>query len=109
MGAAYALMFDAIKKRIAQFFASPPTLVQRVAPKAQAMLRESSRTPRGNTPLFKGKPKWSADIPTTVTAVGDELKINMVDWALAKENAKGLPDKMRSLVAAEVQAMRGGK
>jgi hypothetical protein len=103
------LMFEAIRRKIEQWRNPAPTIVQRVAPKAQAMIRESSRTPRGNIPWFAGPPKGSTNIPTTVTAVGNEFKIQMVDWALAKENAKGLPDKMAALVRAEVQAMKEGR
>lgn len=102
-------LVDAIKKKIADWRKAPLTITQRVAPKAQAMIRASSRTRRGNVPWFKGPLRGSTDIPTTVTAQGDELKINMVDWALEKENAKGLPDKMTALVQAEARAVMGGK
>ena len=102
-------MFDAAKRWIAKMRAAPQTIPQRVAPRAQAMIRESSATARGNVPWFKGPMRGSFDLPTTVTAQGDTLKIEMVDWALAKENEKGLPDKMRALVQAEAQAIARGK
>lgn len=104
-------MFDALKAKLRSLVSRKPaqTIPQRVAPRAQAMIRESSRTARGNVPWFKGPLEGSSDIPTTVIAQGDELKINMVDWALEKENAKGLPDKMRALVQAEAKAYMEGK
>lgn len=102
-------IFDAVKAKIAQWRKAPQTITERVAPKAQAMIRASSRTARGNVPWFKGPLKGSSDIPTTVIASGDELKIQMVDWALEKENAKGLPEKMAALVRAEAQAIARGK
>lgn len=99
---------DGLKRRIADFRKAPQTIAERAAPKAQAMIRESSRTARGNVPWFAGPLKGSFDLPTTVTANGDELKIVMVDWALEKENAKGLPDKLGAIVRAEaVAALRG--
>jgi len=102
-------LFDSLKSRLRALVAAPQTITQRVAPKAQAMLRESSRTRRGNVPWYAGPMRGSTDIPTTVTAVGDELKIEAVDWVLEKENAKGLPEKMAALIRAEADAMRGGK
>jgi hypothetical protein len=99
---------DALKKKIADFRKAPETIPQRVAPKAQAMIRESSRTARGNVPWFKGPLRGSFDLPTTVTANGDELKIVMVDWALARENEKDLSGRLAALVRAEaVAALRG--
>jgi hypothetical protein len=106
-------LLDALKAKLRKLTAPrevTQTITQRVAPKAQAMIRESSRTKAGNVPWFKGPLRGSSDIPTTVTAQGDELKINMVDWALEKENAKGLPDKMAALVREEARAaMKGAK
>ncbi len=106
-------LLDALKAKLRKLTAAREavqTITQRVAPRAQAMIRESSRTPRGNVPWFKGPLRGSTDIPTTVTAQGDELKIVMVDWALEKENAKGLPEKMANLVREEASAqLKGGK
>ena len=104
-------MFDAIKAKFRALLSRKPaqTICERVAPKAQPMIRESSRTARGNVPWFKGPLNGSFDLPTTVTASGDEIKIVMVDWALEKENAKGLPGKMTALVRAESPAVMRGK
>ena len=41
-------LLDAFKKKIADWRRAPQTIPQRVAPQAQAMLRDSSRTARGN-------------------------------------------------------------
>ncbi len=103
--------YDALKAKFRSLTSRKPaqTITQHVAPKAQAMLRESSRTARGNVPWFKGPLVGSSDIPTTVTAEGDELKTVMVDWALEKENAKGLREKMVALVRAEARAVTGSK
>ena len=103
------LMFDFVKKKIAQWRAGPATIAQRTAARTEPMLRESSRTKRGNVPWYKGPMRGSSNIPTTVTAVGDDLKIVMVDWALEKENAKGLPDKIAVIAREEAIAVLRGR
>lgn len=102
-------MFDFVKRKIAEWRAGPRTITQRIAARAQPMIRESSRTRRGNVPWYKGPMRGSSDIPTTVEAVGDELKINMVDWALAKENEKGLADKLAVIAREEAIAVLRGR
>ncbi len=100
-------LLDALKRKIKQLMAAPQTIQQRVAPKAQAMLRESSRTARGNVPWFAGPLKGSTDIPTTVTAEGADLKVKMVDWAWEREQDKGAAEKLAALVRAEIRATGG--
>lgn len=102
-------MFERVKAWIAKVRKAPETIAQRVAPRLQALMREKSRTRRGFIPLFAGKPKWSANIPTTVTANGDTMTINGADWVLAKANANGLADDARAMVAEETRAMREGR
>jgi hypothetical protein len=103
------LMFDFVKRKIAEWRKAPATVAERTAARAQPMIRESSRTKVGNVPWFKGPLKGSSDIPTTVTASGDELKINMVDWALEKEYKKGLSDKLATIAREEAIAVVRGR
>lgn len=103
------LMFDFVKRKIAEWSKAPATVAERTAARAQPMIRESSRTKRGNVPWFKGPMRGSSDIPTTVTASGDEMKINMVDWALDREYEKGLSDKLAAIAREEAVAVLRGR
>lgn len=103
------MMFDAIHARIAEV----KSLVSRIAAKTPDALRpvvvENARTPRGNVPLYKGKPKWSADLPITVTASSDAITIRAVGWSMRKMLAKGSPAEWLAVVAAVARSIREGR
>lgn len=103
------VMFDAARKRIIEV----KGLASRVAAKSPPVLRpvvvENARTRRGNVPLFKGAPKWSADLPITVTATGNQIVIRAVDWSMRRMLAKGSPREWVAAVGDVARSILEGK
>ncbi len=103
------LMFNALRARIIEV----KGLASRVAAKSTAPLRavvvENARTRRGNVPLYKGAPKWSADLPITVVASPDAITIRAVDWSMRRMIAKGSPAEWMAVVADVARSVREGK
>ena len=68
-----------------------PQIAIDAAVQIQADARNDARTRAGNVPLFKGKPKWSADVPITAIARGDRITVTAIDWAMSHLRRDGRP------------------
>lgn len=92
--------FAALKARIKALTAAPTTAAQRAAPRIQAQLIADATTRRGNVPSFSpGGP----DVPISVVAVGDEIKVNAVDWVMRKARENGQDAEWAAIVRDEIR------
>lgn len=97
-------MFEKLKARLKALVATPKTAAERAAPRIEEKLKSDATTRRGNIPSFTpGGP----DVPIAVTAEGNEIKVNAVDWVLRKANERGQPAEWAEIVREEVRA--GGR
>lgn len=74
----------ALMARLRGMIAATPTVARTAAPLIQAQARRDLTTTRGNVPWFKGPLKGSTDIPFTVKAVGTNLEMRGVGWAMKR-------------------------
>ncbi len=102
------VMFDTLRARIIEV----KGLASRIAAKSAIAMRpvviENARTPRGNVPLFRGKPKWSGNLPITVTATSSQITVRAVDWCMRKMIAKGSPREWLATIAVVARRIREG-
>ncbi len=78
------LMFADLRARLRGMIAATPAAARHAAPLVQAQARRDLTTALGNVPWFKGPLKGSTDIPFTVKAVGTNLEMRGVGWAMKR-------------------------
>ena len=75
---------SAVQARLRSMITAGPRAAQIAASRVEAQGRRDITTRRGNIPWFKGPIKGSSNIPFTVKAVGANLDIRGVKWAVER-------------------------
>ncbi len=89
MGKRYAVMFDALRIRLAELMAAPQTIAERAAPRIEAKLRADATTKRGNVPGFG--------------ALGGTVSVDAPAWVMKKANELGQTEEWAEIVAEEAR------
>lgn len=93
-------MFERIRARLRALVEAPKTITQRAAPRIERQLISDATTRRGNVPSYMPR---GPDVPISVTAQGDEIKVNAVDWVLRKAEEKGQHETWANIVRDEAR------
>lgn len=99
----------ALMARLNGLIAATPAIARASAPLIEAQGRRDLTTARGNVPWFKGPARGSTDIPFTVKAVGTNLEMRGVGWAMKRAYARNYVAGWTAILKKTARAVAKGK